>query len=194
VKTAGPVHATPAVQEGIVYVSGCDEAFRAVRLADGEELFHISEGANTAASPLVMGDRAYLGTFGSEVLGLDLRAKKVLWSYQHPDRQFPYYSSAALVNGHLIVGGRDKMIHAIETATGQSVWTFVTGARVDSSPAVAGGRVYAGSSDGRLYVLDAATGRKLWEFDAGAALLASPAIAVGRVVIGSTDGRLYCFG
>ena len=41
---------------------------------------------------------------------------------------------------------------------GRAAWTFVTRARVDSSPAIAGGRVYVGSSDGKLYVLDAATG------------------------------------
>ena len=67
----------------------------------------------------------------------------------------------------MIVGGRDKAVHAIDAATGKAAWKFVTRARVDSSPAVAGGRVYVGSSDGKLYVLDAATGQKQWEFDAG---------------------------
>ena len=91
-----------------------------------------------------------------------------------------------------MVGGRDKMIHAIDASSGKAAWTFATRARVDSSPAVAGGRVYIGSSDGRLYVLDLATGQKQWEFDAGAAITASPAIAGGRVVVGSQDGVIYC--
>ena len=94
----------------------------------------------------------------------------------------------------VIVGGRDKAVHAIDAATGKAAWTFATRARVDSSPAVAGGRVFVGSSDGKLYVLDAATGQKRWEFDAGDAITASPAIAAGRVVIGAQDGRIYCFG
>lgn len=154
----------------------------------------MAEGANTAASPVVAGGHAHMGTFGNEVLAFDLSARTLLWRYQDPDRQFPYYSSAALADTRLIVGGLDKVIHAIDASAGKSLWRFVTGARVDSSPVVAGGRVYVGSSDGRLYALDVATGRKLWEFDAGAAIVASPAIADGRVVIGSTDGRLYCFG
>src|SRR5439155_255700 len=94
--------------------------------------------------------------------------------------------------GRVIVGGRDKAIHAIDAASGKSVWTFATRARVDSSPAVAGGRVYVGSSDGKLYVLDAATGKKQWEFDAGDAITASPAIAGGRLVspvFGVVPGR-----
>ena len=86
------------------------------------------------------------------------------------------------------------MVHAIDEATGQERWTFMTQARVDSSPAAADGRIYIGSGDGRLYVLDLESGDKLWEFDTGAPLSASPAIADGKIVIGSQDGILYCFG
>ncbi len=128
------------------------------------------------------------------MLALDLTARKVVWRYTDPDREFPFYSSAALAGDRVIVGGRDKMVHAIDVATGKPAWTFATRARVDSSPAVAGGRVYIGSSDNRFYVLDAATGRKLWEFDTGAAITSSPAVAGGRVVIGTQDGKVYAFG
>ncbi len=194
VQTDAQVHATPAVQNGLVFIAGCDGAFRAIRVADGTEAYRIVSGAYTGASPVVVGDRAYFGTFGYEVMALDLNEREILWRYRNPDREFPYYSSATLSDGLLIVGGRDKLVHAIDAQTGDAVWTFQTLARVDSSPVVAGDRVYVGSNDGRLYVFDVATGEKLWEFNAGAALTASPSIAAGRVVIGSTDGVLYCFG
>ena len=86
------------------------------------------------------------------------------------------------------------MVHAIDEKTGASRWTFMTRARVDSSPAAANGRVYIGSGDGRFYILDLKSGEKLWEFDTGAPLSASPALADGKIVIGSQDGVLYCFG
>ena len=127
-------------------------------------------------------------------MAVDLRARKIVWEYSNPDRQFPFYSSAVLFEGRVIVGGRDKAVHAIDAATGKGVWQFETRARVDSSPVVSGGRVYVGSSDGKLYALDAATGQKRWEFDAGDAITASPAVAAGRLVIGAADGRIYCFG
>jgi len=192
-ETEGMVHATPAVQGDLVFIAGCDEKFRAVRIADGRQQYEIA-AAYTGASPVLDGDRAYFGTFNYEVLALDLKARKIIWRYRDPDKTFPYYSSAALSNGRVVVGGRDKLVHAIDAATGKAAWTFATRARVDSSPAIAGGRVYVGSSDGRLYVLDLATGQKRWEFDAGAAFTASPAIGASRVVIGSQDGVLYCFG
>ena len=124
----------------------------------------------------------------------DVRRKRLVWRYEHPDRHFPFYSSAAAAADRIVIGGRDKFVHCLDARTGKAIWTFATGARVDSSPAIAGNRVYVGSNDGRFYVLDLATGKKIWAFDTGSPLSASPAIAEGRVVIGSQDGRLYCFG
>jgi eukaryotic-like serine/threonine-protein kinase len=193
-QTKGQVHATPAVVGDTLFLAGCDELFRAIRVTDGRQLYEIRTEAYTGASPLVVGDRAYLGTFEYEVIALDLKARTVLWRYSDKERQFPFYSSATLANGRIVVGGRDRVVHAIDSATGRRAWTFATRARVDSSPAFAGGRIFVGSGDNRFYVLDAATGAKLWEFDAGSGITASPAIAGGRVVIVSNDGVVYCFG
>ena len=180
--------------DGLVYVAGCDEIFRAIRLDDGKEVFNVPFGSNIGASPVLAGDHAYFGTFNNEVLALDLKQKTIAWRYEHPDRHFPFYASAALANNVIVVGGRDRMVHAIDAQTGESKWTYMTRARVDSSPVIAGGRVYVGSSDGRFYVFDLMKGSKLWEFDTGSALSASPAVAGGRIVIGSQDGRVICFG
>lgn len=193
VRTDGPVHATPAVSDGLAFIAGCDELFRAIRISDGREVFTVSSGAYTGASPALSGDAAYYGTFDNEVLMVNLKERSVGWRYEHPVRKFPFYSSAAVFQDRVVLGGRDKMVHSLNMA-GKSVWTFTTRARVESSPAIADGRVFVGSNDGRFYVLDVGTGNKLWEFNAGGPLSASPAIGRGRIVIGSQDGRLYCFG
>ena len=75
----------------------------------------------------------------------------------------------------MFVGGRDRLLHAIDAGTGKAIWTFATRARIDSSPAVGGDRVYVGSGDGRLYVLDAQDGTLQWDFEAGAPISASTA-------------------
>ena len=192
-KTNGPVHSTPGISDGLAFIAGCDEVFRAIRISDGKEVFTVLSGAYTGASPAVRGGSAFYGTFDNEVLGVNLAERKISWRYEHPQRKFPFYSSAAVTATRLVLGGRDKMVHGL-TLDGKAAWTFTTRARVESSPAIAGGRVFVGSNDGRFYVLNLNTGAKLWEFDAGAPLSASPAIANGRIVIGSQDGRLYCFG
>ncbi|NBO63232.1 MAG: hypothetical protein EBU88_00005, partial [Acidobacteria bacterium] len=149
---------------------------------------------HSAASAAFEGQTAYFGNFNNEVVALDLKARRRKWLYTHPTRQFPFYSSPAVAGGVVVLGGRDKMVHAISALTGKALWTFMTRARVESSPVIAGERVYVGSNDGRLYVLDLAKGTRLWDFNAGGAISASPALAAGRVVIGDQQGRIYCFG
>jgi outer membrane protein assembly factor BamB len=188
------VHATPAVIGDIAYIAGCDEVFRAIRITDGKQVYSIEVGAYTGASPLIEGERAYFGTFNYEVVGLDLKARKVLWRFDDPERDFPFYSSAALLTDRIILGGRDKRVRALNKASGKEIWSFAANAKVDSSPVVAGGRVYVGSTDGRLYILDTATGQKRGEFDAGSGVSSSPAIAGGKILFGTEDGVLYCLG
>jgi eukaryotic-like serine/threonine-protein kinase len=100
---------------------------------------------------------------------------------------------AAFVDGTVVLGGRDRMLHALDAATGQAKWTYMTRARIDSSPAIAGSRAFVGSSDGRLYAIDLSSGKVAWEHEEGAALTSSPSLASGRIVIGTTEGRVLCF-
>ncbi len=188
------MHSTPALDRGIVYISGCDEKFRAIDATTGKQIYFISLGAYAGASAALDSDHAYVGTFANEVLALDLSKRAVRWIYQHPTRPFPFYSSAALTPTRVILGGRDKIVHCLDRATGKEIWSYMTRSRVESSPLIAGNRVFIGSNDGVLYELDLASGKKNWEFTAGAPLSASPAAAQGSLVIGSQDGVLYCFG
>ncbi len=191
--TEGPVHCTPGIEGNRVYISGCDENFRAVDSTSGKQVFAVPLGGYTGASAALGGTFAYVGTFSNEVLAIDLRQHVIRWTYSHPSRKFPFYSSAALSGDKLVLGGRDKMVHCIHASTGRVAWTFLTKARVESSPLIAGNRVFVGSNDGILYELDLNSGKKNWEFTAGAPLSASPAVARGNLVIGSQDGVVYCF-
>jgi outer membrane protein assembly factor BamB len=193
VRTEGPVHSTPAIDGRRTFVTGCDEVFRALDLDTGQELFSVPLGAYTGASPAVRDDAVYVGTFGNEVVRLDLGRRMLRWTYRPASQTFPFYSSAAIASDRIVLGGRDKLVHCLDRATGQALWTFTTRARVESSPLVAGARVFVGSNDGRLYALDLATGKKVWEFTAGAPVSASPAAGGGALVVGSQDGALYCF-
>jgi eukaryotic-like serine/threonine-protein kinase len=193
-ETDNYVHATPAIWNGVAYFGGCDEFFHGVRVSDGVEVFKLSAEGYSIASPAIVNGVAYWGTYGNEVIAVDIAAKKVIWRFTDPDRQFPFASSAALTNTLVILGGRDKNVRALERAGGKARWAFPTGARVEGSPALAGDKVVVGSGDGKVYMLDVASGKKVWEFNAGSGFTASPAVAGGRIVIGDLDGKVYAFG
>ncbi|MCS7468097.1 PQQ-binding-like beta-propeller repeat protein [Stieleria sp. ICT_E10.1] len=71
-----------------------------------------------------------------------------------------------VIDGRLIVGfnDRDKVV-AMDTDTGQQLWTFYTEAPVRMPPVGSAGQVYFTSDDGCLYCVDAADGALQWKFN-----------------------------
>jgi outer membrane protein assembly factor BamB len=193
-QTEGYVHGTPAVSNGVAVITGCDSYLRLVSLESGKEEKSIELGDYVAASPATLDHRAYAGTFGNRVVGIDLQDAKILWRYENPKKQFPFYSSAAITNDVIIVGGRDKMIHALKPETGDLLWTYPVKSRVDSSPVIVEERAFFGTTGGVILGLNIHSAEKVWEFVTGSSITASPSVGGGKLVIGSDDGILYCFG
>lgn len=192
--TQGYVHCAPAVAEGTTFIAGCDEHLRMIDVKTGKESGELKLESYLIASPTVINDILYVGTYRSEVVAVDWKSKKVVWQYQGGDGE--YRSSTAVTENLVVVGGRDKLVHAIDRKTGKKAWAFPTKSKVDSSPVVVGNRVFVGSNDGNLYELNLNDGKELWKFNAGKPISASPAIGEGVLVIGSEsrDGKVYCFG
>lgn len=187
------INGTPALlPSGEIVFGGCDSYIHVLQLADGKEVRQIESEAYIASSASVMDGLGYVGNYGNIVIAFDPKSGEIKWKYR--DRNFPYYSSAALTQDRVIIGGRDKRLHCIDRATGQGVWTFQSRGQVDSSPVICGDGIIVGSEDGRLYCVNLIDGKERWAYEIGAAVTASPAAADGLVVVGSEDGNLYAFG
>ncbi len=197
-ETQGPVHATPALVDGRTFVAGCDEHLRTMDLATGKQTAALELGGFSSGSPAVWGDRLVVGTSDAQVLCVDSKGAKVLWRYEPPDRKFPFQSGPAVTvlnssEAVAIIGGRDKLVHAVRLSDGKGLWTFPTKAKVDASPVVVGSRVFAASMDGNVYLLEVETGKEVWRFAGGGGFVASPAVGEGRLVISNDEGLVYCF-
>ena len=204
-KSDDQIRCSPSVIGNRAFVAGCDGRLHVVDLKTGRETISVPLGSPTGCTPALspatetadgkpVSSMAYVGTEGGTFFAIDWRAGKVFWRYENPKRTLPYRSSAAVTSEAVLVGSRDKSLHAIARKTGKPLWTFPTRGRVDSSPVVVGERVFVGSSDGRLYALGLQSGKLSWKYAAGGSITASPAVAAGRLVIGSDDGDLFCFG
>ncbi|MEO6033992.1 MAG: PQQ-binding-like beta-propeller repeat protein, partial [Verrucomicrobiota bacterium] len=145
--------------------------------------------SSSPAAPKALEKSADLATHPAQNQPTD---SAVVWRYKN--REFAYMSSAAITADRVIVGGRDKLLHCLNRANGQKIWTFATQGKVDSSPVVAGDKVVVGSADGRFYMVSLKTGKELWSYEIGRPIESSPAVAAGKIVIGSEDGYVYCFG
>jgi len=101
--------------------------------------------------------------------------------------------------GQVYVASKDMhTVYALNADSGETVWTFATGGRVDSPPTVYRGLVIFGAADGRVYCLRALDGALVWRF--AAAPQDMRLVSYGRVesvwpVHGSVlvrEGTVYC--
>ena len=80
--------------------------------------------------------------------------------------------------GKVFVAAVDRhTLYAFDADTGEQLWRFVAGGRVDSSPTYHAGLLLLGANDGNVYCLDASSGELAWRF------LAAP-----------NDRRIVAFG
>jgi quinohemoprotein ethanol dehydrogenase len=125
----------------------------------------------------------------------------LVWSYNLESTR-GVEATPLVVDGIMYVTASWSVVHAIDTRTGQKLWTFdpevdkAKGFRgccdvVNRGVALYEGKVYVAAYDGRLIALDAATGQKVWEKDTLAGqkgsytITGAPRVFKGKVIIGN---------
>lgn len=192
-KTGSPINGTPAVVDGkYVVFGGCDHFLYTLDLATGKSVKDIEGEAPIVSTVGTHGSFVAWANHADEVMGADITAGKITWSYS--DRKFPFMAAPAINETTVFIGGRDKKIHAISRETGKRLWRYKTGSRVESSPILFNDGLVCGSSDGRLYALSLEKGEEIWKLDLGESLVAAASFAQGFILIGSETGTLFAIG
>ena len=179
-------YSVPAVADGKVYVTTCDQA------------------AGRVTAGLVMP--------GIEMACFDAYTGTQLWKLPNVNIALPsiaYGNLYGIYSGTVYCIGQQAKdwnfgyagnVEQPRVTVGQSGpsdlsnprWVFETGAKVAGSAAVVDGKVYIGSEDHNWYCLDAYTGKKIWNFTTGWRIGASAAVVNGKVYTGADDGNFYC--
>jgi outer membrane protein assembly factor BamB len=98
------------------------------------------------------------------------------------------YSSPAISNGVVYVGGLQPEFYALDMMTGTEKWKFKLNnelnsyINVASSPTIYNGMVYFGGTDSAFYALNAATGALVWKKKITNAQIHSDPIVVNNTV------------
>jgi outer membrane protein assembly factor BamB len=147
-------------------------------------------------SPLLIGNRLYIGDWNGRVWALDARSGRTKWvSGSHG----PIKGAIAYSDGRLYVGSYDGHVYCIGAAHGRLIWKAKAQARLYghvrfySTPAVAYGRVYIGGTDGKVYSYGATSGKLRWSHSTGGYVYASPAVWNKLVLVGSYSKTFYAF-
>jgi outer membrane protein assembly factor BamB len=173
--TGDDVGGAPAIENGVVYVGSEDGYLYAIDAANGDLRWQKDVGgAVVQSSPTVVGDRIYLGVYGTNTtIAINTTTHDIVWNTTLDDR---VYSSPTVANGTVYVGDGGGTVHALEAESGNTTWTNTTGAKIRSSIALANGTAVVTSTDGSVYAFSASRGIQYWRYDTGSPITASPAI------------------
>lgn len=189
-ETQDYINGTPAIINGRhVAFGGCDSVIHILDSATGSSAGKVVTEAQITNSVATFGNMIYAGNYANQVVAAQVGEEKLKWVYEGDE--FPFFSAPAVNERHVYIGCRDKALHAINRETGEGVWTFPTGGRVESSPIAFRDAVVFGSSDGRLYAVDPESGEELWRLDLGEKLTAAPVYAQDRIIIAGGGGTVF---
>jgi outer membrane protein assembly factor BamB len=198
--TGSNIVATPAVGNGIVYLSSKDFTVYALDENTGSMLWRISNVAPVVTSPVLVDGKLFYGTLYSpsagraEFLALNPQDGTVFWRTTISDY---IEGSAAVSNGRVFFGIgalSNAVVVALNETTGKSAWNYNTAVAttITTAPATAYGNVYIGLDSTRFLTLNQATGSLVWSFNTPSASNATtPAIYNGVVYFGTGRGIVY---
>ena len=148
-------------------------------------------------SPLIVGNRIYVGDAKGNVYCLRTVDGKTVWRFHAGGA---VKGALAYDRGRVFFGAYDGRLYALGAADGKPVWRaksardwFGGHGHFYSTPAVAYSRVYLGSTDGHVYSFGEESGKLRWSHGTGGFVYGSPALWQGRVFVGSYSHSFYAF-
>jgi outer membrane protein assembly factor BamB len=163
----------------------------AMRPSDGKVMWRLPLASES--TPVVVGNRVYLGAWGHRVYALSVKTGKIIWSTA-TDGEID--GSPAYASGTIYVGDNAGSIYALSAKTGVVRWVghsfsglFSGREYFYATPAVAYGRVFAPNTDGTVYAFGATTGHLLWARNVGTYVYTAPAVWQQRIYVGTYDGK-----
>ncbi len=166
------------------------------------ELFQPKPSSWITASPLIYGDRIYVGAVHGEqyqsgtLYCLNRDDGAVVWSFNDDGKMKNAFSSPCVADGRLYTGEgfhqhSDCKLFCLDAATGAKLWEVQTSSHTESSPCVVDGKVYFGAGDDGLFCVNALDGKEIWHAAKGVHVDASPLVVGGRVYGGGGVGDIY---
>jgi outer membrane protein assembly factor BamB len=165
-------------------------------------MFEPPQRGAIVSSPVVSGDRVFLGTIHDTglrstgaVYCLERDTRRIIWSFDDDGKMQPMYSSPCLAEGRVYIGEGMHgnyvcKFYCLDAQTGVKEWELTTSDHIESTPCVVGDRVFFAAGDDGIYCLDAKNGEQIWHFRGDLHIDASPCVVGGSLYCGSGMSRL----
>lgn len=190
-------HSSPVLSpDGVLYFGSGDHSVYALQSGDGALLWKFTTGDVVHATPVVDGDKVFVGSFDGYFYALNRRAGDLIWRFKSVgQRYFPkgeMQGSPVLAGGLVFVGSRDYNLYAIDTEKGFCHWNkqFPKGWAMALS--ARDSLLYAGTSDDDVMIaMDAATGRERWRTNVQFNIFGPAVAANSMLYFGTLMGKVH---
>jgi outer membrane protein assembly factor BamB len=202
-----PFIASPAIDNGVVYVGGLDSTLYALDEQTGGLKWKFKTAGQIRSAVKFYNNTLIFNGGDGAFYCLDKTSGKVVWAIMSlggilGERKYDvadyFYSEPLIHHDNVYIGSGDGRMYALNASTGSTVWIFQAGDIIHTNPVIAKERIIFGSSDGNLYALNYQNGQLLWKFKSvghknfpRGEMQGSPVVSGNLVFIGSRDYNLY---
>ena len=220
-KTGGPLHASPVIANGILYIGSTDGKLYALDAKRWGIKWVFDAGDAIRYSATVLGNRVYFSARNNKVYALDAKTGEKLWEFKSKGWMD---APPIAVESRVYIGAFPSKIYLLNARTGAleamrertirirdieygcakgvfrpiypehnaDLWRGHTKGS-ESYPVTANGIVYIGARNGHLHAFDGTSQTEIWTYQLGGFVNAAPAISDGILYAASGDGRVYAF-
>ncbi len=152
--TDGSIKSSPALSNGIVYITSYDNYVYALDEDTGAKLWSFKMGGDIYASPVVSDGAVFVGSQDGKLYALNSTTGAEIWSKFFINGY--HTSTAAVADGVVYFGSGNGTIIALSASDGSAIWSFRVNCNPFSCPAVVNGIVYVGAIDtnsGQMYAI-----------------------------------------
>ena len=220
-KTGGPLHASPVIANGTLYIGSTDGKLYALDAKQWGIKWVFDAGDAIRYSATVLGNQVYFSARNDKVYALDANTGEKLWEFKTKSWMD---APPIVVDDKVYIGAFRSNIYLLNAKTGElearrertvrirnieygcvngvfrpvrpehnaKAWRDHT-AGSESYPVTANGTVYIGARDGRIHGFDSMSQAETWVYQTGGFVNAAPAISDGILYAASGDGYVYAF-
>lgn len=140
------------------------------------------------ASPLQVGDTAYIGTADNRVVALDATTGEKQWDFE---TGHSIWGQPAYRDGVLFVTSMDRTLRALDASNGEELWQVPFAGAIASGPVLNDDLAYVSDFDSQVHALKIQNGEEAWAAPATNWVWGSPAYADGVVYYADVEGNVF---
>ena len=205
-RTEGYITSSPAVSDGVVYVTSKEPSSGSLYKIDATKGTQIwkcdipyvliaDRGTDLQVSPTVANGIVFVGANKQNYYGVNATTGEIEWTYVTTEGSEGIggylVASAGYHDGQFFVVDM-FFITSLNASNGEVVWQSWIGTELYTSPTYADGKVYVTTDRRFVYILNATNGNRLSFFETDSNSWSAPSVYEGRLYLGSNDGNIYC--